>query len=339
MNILEFCSQYGVSYVERGPNVARDNIAVNCPFCRMEHNPDPSYHMGISRTGDAYGCWRDPRHRGRKMWRLVAALIGCSAGEARRIAGEDRKRQPYSQDFAGQVSELLVDRTATSRFEITEALMEEWDSAFDLTDAGMLNRRRYRDYLSDRGFEDIDGIAKRHSIRFATSGRWKQRLLFPVCSKGKIAAITGRTIREDEKLRYLSSGVDEGDNIKNCLYDEDRIEEGGDALFITEGILDAIKLSCFLPTGMNTTCLFSSNATKTQCSKLIRISRKYKRAFIVFDRKSEGIAASIERRFLRGAARALGASELLPRSVSDPGDLIVRRHSGYVMGCIEKLTS
>src|SRR5688572_2948962 len=79
MDWVEFFKANMIDYVTRGPNTKRGEVSVNCPWCAGD---DPSHHLGINLTKAAYGCLRNPEHRGKRPAGLIAALLGCSFSQA-----------------------------------------------------------------------------------------------------------------------------------------------------------------------------------------------------------------------------------------------------------------
>lgn len=336
MNVREFCSVYGIEYVEQGQNVARGHIAVNCPFCRAEHDPDPSYHMGISLSEDLYGCWRNNRHGGRTMWWLVKALIDCSVTEAKEIAGEQQRHEICHTDFLEQVEEVINGTEIKPLQEIDESTRGQWEAAKPI-DSKSLQAERYRNYLSARGFQNIGWLAKNYGVRFATHGRWKQRIIFPIVCDGRVVAITARTIREDESLRYMTTSVKEGANIKDYLYLQSEVDMGGKALFIVEGVMDVIKLKHFVPEECEVTCVFSISVSDSQAVRVTLASRNFDKVFVLFDKGAYANAVYLERTKLRGVVSALDSASFLPIGIKDPGDIVVGRHDGYMLEQVANL--
>ena len=96
MNWEAFLTDNGIEYVDYGPNVKAGNININCPWC----DDDPSHHMGISLNKDAYGCWRNMDHKGKKVERLVQAILGCSYNHAKLVTRQYSVSDPSTLDEA-----------------------------------------------------------------------------------------------------------------------------------------------------------------------------------------------------------------------------------------------
>lgn len=334
MKIIQFLEEHNIDYAEKGKNISRDNVGINCPFCRMEGNPDPSKHLGIASTGDVYGCWRNSKHSGRKMWRLVAALLHCSYKEAREIAGEVDTHIPHEPNFSKQVQRMLTPDKTNTKTPASESLLEEWDSAYDLMDKRITAGRDYRSYLRNRGFINLRTLSLAFEIRYATSGKWKNRILFPIRYNDSLVAIIGRSIYPNAQYRYIAS--DEHSGLKDFIYQQDEIAQGGKALFIAEGVLDCIKLSGMLKENMKVTCAFSNNLSRSQTARISLCARRFDKVFIVFDRGAESNALRLERTSLRGVARAITASQFLPDGIDDPADLGILKHTSFIQRVIDK---
>src|SRR5580765_4061889 len=81
MNWVEFFTTNSINYVTRGPNTKRGEASVKCPWCA----DDPSEHLGVNLTTDAWGCLRNPAHRGKSPVYLIMGLLHCSHNQAELI--------------------------------------------------------------------------------------------------------------------------------------------------------------------------------------------------------------------------------------------------------------
>src|SRR6267142_3354287 len=50
--ITDLLNEYGVEYIDSGPNVGKEWIGCKCPL----HN-DPSFHLGFNLDGNWWSCW------------------------------------------------------------------------------------------------------------------------------------------------------------------------------------------------------------------------------------------------------------------------------------------
>src|SRR5687767_1990310 len=103
---LGFLDGYGVPYITRGANVARNHVSVHCPFCGAE---DESQHMSINLQDKGWRCYRADTHQGKNPARLVAGLLGISRAEADRLVGNNVY---IPEDFLGHVSGLMKPKTS-----------------------------------------------------------------------------------------------------------------------------------------------------------------------------------------------------------------------------------
>ena len=82
---LNFLNRHGISYVDTGRNVRRNNISMPCVLC----GDDPSENLGISLVGKGWSCWRNKNHKGIHPHRLIIALLGCSFQQAAAIVASE----------------------------------------------------------------------------------------------------------------------------------------------------------------------------------------------------------------------------------------------------------
>lgn len=93
------------------------------------------------------------------------------------------------------------------------------------------------DYLVGRGVpaERLDELIARFDLRFDEQER---RVVFPVREGGRDLGYTARAINAKERKRWLSYPVEGGH--KTTIYGADRVQAGGNTLFVVEGPFDAL---------------------------------------------------------------------------------------------------
>ncbi len=323
-NWIEFLNKHNIDYVTHGPNVARDNVNIACPFCQN----DPSHHLGIHPGSGVWGCWRDDSHRGRSPVRLIMKLIRCSYSQAIDIAGyADRVELSTFDEVVKGLS-----RQTTKSANISHKPLE-LHTTFREIDYTVALARPYFNYIRERGFSKSEtyDVIERYNLKFALTGPWKHRIIIPVYDEdGKLMSWTGRALSRRAVVRYkaLSDDPEFADennlpcaraNIRNLLFNIHRLyDKYYEMLYITEGPFDAIKLDYFLDHDRKmATCIFGALPTDAQFHTLKLSADFYKESKVLLDEGAELQAIKISNRF--GLINAGFAH--LPDGVDDPGDL------------------
>lgn len=255
----------------RGPNTKRGEVSVKCPWCRDD---DPSEHLGINLTSDTWGCLRNPSHRGKSVTYLIKGLLGVSGSQAKLVEQQYGAADPETLEQVVQAFDeapKAVDKPAEAMHMPPEFR--------HITESG--SGLRFYNYIRNRGFPRPDKVSHVYTLRYCTTGRWKDRIIFPVHQRNKLVAWTGRAIGTPVNApRYLSTG----DAIKTAIFNEDEIFLGGKVLFITEGPFDAIKVDYFgHKYGGQATCVFGTSITIDQIAILKQVSKKYKKVVLLLD--------------------------------------------------------
>ena len=271
MNWVDFLTDNHIPYVTRGPNTKRGEVSVKCPWCGEN---DPSEHLGINLTTDMWGCHRNPAHRGKSVAYLIKGLLGCSQAQAKLVVTQYGVADPETLDQALQA--LTEAPEAVERPPERLVMPPE----FRLITANGSSQRFYH-YLENRGFDNPANAAHLYGLRCCTTGRWKDRIIFPVHQRGKLMAWTGRAITKSQVApRYLSTS----NAIKTSIFNEDEIYLGGRLLFITEGPIDAMKVDYYgFDHHARATCVFGTSITIEQIAILKQVSKKYKKTILLLD--------------------------------------------------------
>lgn len=175
-------TELGVDWIDRGPNVGRGHINIQCPNCS-----DPSKHLGISESGEGFHCF-----------------ICKYGGRARGYGWLLKKLAP---DRSHEQLEWLLNSYEIRYTQITAPpmppavnrhLLEQWVQ-FCQAD----HSNTCCDYLYRRGFADPKYICRQYNLRFAPTGYWSGRLLFPITDlDSKTVAWTGRALLRRLGERY-----------------------------------------------------------------------------------------------------------------------------------------
>lgn len=172
--------------------------------------------------------------------------------------------------------------------------------------------RRFWCYLERRGFDDVQALIDRYNLMCCQVDRWKDRVIIPIYSGGKLAGWTARAIQNTVSApRYLTSSPE----VKNTIFNEDELT-GGETLYITEGPFDALKVDFYGAPRIRATCLYGVNPTLAQISILRQVVKRYDRVSILFDHEAQEQAMS-----LRDYLPSKVGIASLPKGVDDPGNL------------------
>ncbi len=314
----QFLEQHGIEYVTSGPNVGRGELGIRCPFCGPA---DPSQHMSISPEGRGWLCRRNrAEHRGRSPIRLIRALIGCSAEQARQIVGEPAL--PGAGGVLAQVEALLGPAAEVVREQVTLREPPGFKKFGGLPSSAPFVR-----YMEGRGFGRtfLARASAEMGLRYCVRGAFAGRVVFLVHAEDQLVTWTGRTISPRARLRYKALSADPevaahdgvapaACSIEQCLLWRDDLARGGDLLYLVEGPTDALKL-CML--GAQATCLFTNTPSRAQVDLLRGLAPRFRRRVLLLDRGAEAQA-------MRAAADlvSLGfAMAWLPHGADDPGEL------------------
>jgi hypothetical protein len=306
MDWVAFLEANHIDFVTSGPNTRRGQISIRCPWCGPD---DPSEHLSISLTKDAFGCWRNAKHAGRKPYSLVAALLGCSFSQARLIVGQHSAADPETLEDA--ITALGGQAEAVQRDELPTSLPPEFRQ---IKPTGLTGR--FWRYLESRGFDDVGTLIAQYDLLCCQHGRWKDRIIIPIHQpNGELAGWTARAIQATTHApRYLSSSA----AIKTVVFNEHDLRHGGETLFVTEGPFDAIKVDYYGgPHGHRATCMFGVNPTTEQIAALQMLIKKFDKVRILFDEGAFDNALHL--------GDCLSGSKVriaeLPVGVKDPGGL------------------
>lgn len=198
-----------VEWADRGANCSQGNVNICCPFC----GDDPSFHLAISESKDAFYCYRNPKHGGTNLTRLLVRL---------------------GVDYA-DVPDLLnshnSDVTIAPRPRKEPTLLaKQWARFSPASESRDCLR-----YLQDRGFRTPIATCRQYDLRFAREGKWARRLLLPVRLNDEVLTWTGRALDGRLSPKYLTDPID-----RPMVYLPRSVR---DTLIIVEGPLDALKIA------------------------------------------------------------------------------------------------
>ena len=314
-----------VEHVFSGPNVAKNHVAIKCPFCG---DLDPSQHLGINLETGEWGCWRDVTHRGTKPHRLLYQLFRLSFEEVDSLLGnigikvsdfDERMRK-----LRGVGDDVVGDDARLEKIPLPKEFRKLIDSP---------PTRIFLNYIKERGFSDPAGVARFYRLYYSRAGNFRRRIIIPINYFGNLVSWTGRHIGSNE-IRYKTltmSGEDESKALmpsSGVVLEVSRIWEGGKTLIITEGPFDAIKLDWFLKEEkIRATCLFGKVISKNQSYHLSEILKGFKKVVILLD-AGEVRSSFMVKSFLQASSSCririldLGKSSILCSNARDPADLV-----------------
>lgn len=306
MDWVRFLDDNHIHYVTRGPNTKKGEVSITCPMC----TDDPSEHLGINLSNGYWGCHRNSAHRGKSAKTLIRAILGTS------YTGADSYLRQYSHSDPDDLDKVL-EALKEPKQEIAP------DRVFPICEAEFNNFRlikprgstkRFFSYIQGRDFDDPKAIIESYSLRCATTGRYKDRVIIPIRHNSELLGWTSRAICKVENApRYLASSED----VKTTVFNFDELKKGGQRLFVVEGPFDAIKVDSaghVQKVPYRATCTFGTSSTLSQIALLRVLVKKFKETFVLFDQGADEPA--------RNLAEWIGAKTAwLPIGVKDPGEL------------------
>lgn len=306
MDIIALLNSKNIEFIDRGSNVKQGNVNIACPLCK----DDPSHHLGIELSTGKWACWRDSKHRGSSIFKLLKTL-GFTGFELATLKNNNEYIQ--LDDWMSSINQL------TNPVEVPVKLVKKLEllpEFKEIRKQGVFGR--FWNYLEYRGFNNPQEIIDRWKLKACLTGYWKDRVIAPVMQNGNLMTWVGRAISDSERRYQALQGEKSVASIKQLLYNYDDIKYGGHTLFITEGVFDCINLTQHLPDSHKVTCLFSLIMTIEQQILISEISPKFKIIKILLDNTAESEAIEIkeELSYLKKVE-----VQLLPQGVKDPGEL------------------
>lgn len=272
--------EHSIPYVERGPNVKRGHINIQCPFCG---SADPSHHMGLELETGFWGCWRNKQHRGKSPVRLLARLLNLPYFRARQLAGLGESY--VDPDGFDAVAARVMGRDGVQQMEHVRREFLQFPREFRAVGDSTAGRRVF-DYLVSRRFSvtGAEDAVELYQLKAASSGDWRDRLILPYFMDGELVAWTGRAIGP-ATIRYKDLSLDDClVPIKETLFNHDCMLAGGLALVVVEGPIDALKLDLFgRDHGVRSVALSTNGCSPEQLYLLEAGSYNFDRVVVMMD--------------------------------------------------------
>ena len=157
------------------------------------------------------------------------------------------------------------------------------------------------DYLVGRGVpaQRLDELVSQFDLRFDEQER---RVVFPVREGGRDLGYTARAIDARERKRWLSYPVEGGH--KTTIYEANRVQAGGNTLFVVEGPFDALMVTAAIQPGNDSvaTAFFGSLPTDMQLVLVVAAVPFYRMVYMMLDANVWGRC----RRLAREVAKLAG---------------------------------
>lgn len=290
--ILDFLRSNGIEYVDRGPDVAKDNVNIKCPFCGDE---DTGEHMGINLETGYYGCWRNTNHRGRDVAFLLKVITGISLISVRRQIGSltvlSSDDITYMYDVLNNTERNQVEESrpigGVEHLKLLKSFKPLWKYNYSC--------KPYYKYLENRGFNNISELTYVYRLHYCMYGDWNYRIIFPIYYKRKLVTWVGRSIHKDETMHYRDLSVPESvRHAKFCISEYDYVSTGGRNLYIVEGLMDSTKMNWYLRNSDKATCLFTNSMTTEQRDILWKIGKKFDTVIVLLDNDATGNALTVQ---------------------------------------------
>jgi hypothetical protein len=288
LNWRNVLTQNRIEFVERGPNVKRGELNIQCPFCG---SADPSHHMGLSQETGWWACWRNRDHRGKSPVRLLQRLLGCTYERARELCGFDAEYvdpdefQSAIARFMGRVKEEPVKAAALLTMPKEFAPIEELP---------MMVRDRMLDYLHARRFtlrdRDPERLCEDYSLHGAYKGDYAHRIILPYYQGQQLVAWTGRAITSTAQVRYKDIPVvDAAVQVRHTFYNYNALlDPQTRVLVVCEGPFDALKLDFYLREhGVRAVAISTNSLSHVQESVLREHAPRFSRVCLMLDQATE----------------------------------------------------
>lgn len=320
----------GIEYVEGGKSTAKNNIYIKCILCG---NADEGHHLGISvHRSDFKGwaCWKNERHRGKSPIKLLMLLLNINYHQAAELIGVDHTTLYEDESMGTKLRGMLEGKIEQT--PIYKTL--EFPPEFFKLNSSRKNSKMFRAYLSERGFgtdKEIIDIARTYCLRYALSGVYRYRIIFPVYTELGLTTWTGRSVVPDKEPRYLSLSNDPEnytkqdnclalDNIKNCLFNERLLsKDSRSVLLVGEGPFDALKLDWVgLKWDTRATCIFGKTPSPIQIDKLAKLGKRFEQRYMILDPD-----ANMDRLRMSETMQSIGFKLLRLPTEKDPGAMSI----------------
>jgi DNA primase len=245
LDIESFFSEHDIETSNRGKNVGKDWIGIDCPFCGGS-----GFHGGVNRDHKGFSCWQcgetaDPI-------KLVRELLDMQTHEAIRALEPFASNRPVKKEVkqhkaTGKVNRIIV-------------------PGYTLTDVG-------KNYLINRNFNPDMVVRDFYVQETGPAGDYKYRIMIPVIMNKQIVTFQGRDYTGKQEQRYKALPNERSIvPIKESVYNIDTVD---DKVLILEGPTDVWRM------GAGSICLCGVKYSQAQINALM--NRGIKKAVVMFD--------------------------------------------------------
>ena len=311
--------------VDAGVEISRHgqsggNVGVNCPFCRVEGDPDPSFHLGINEQSGAWNCWRNPNHKGRNPHRFFAAVLGKSIADVEALIG------PQNSKVKSEFDDVF--KPGVNPFEEPE------EKTLDkLTPAAVKLLKTFEPLSSPLAADHLAYVTRRMGLtgtlqtlmhydllRAGVAERWAGRLIMPVHINGELVSWVGRAIYPDVTPKYMALSADvnaeiAGKSLKTSVYTISQSKDGVKTLVLVEGMFDAFRMTDLISRETRMAVTFGTGVTPRQTAFIQ--SGRYERVVVMYDSDAIDKAMSVAKDV---GGEVIDFKKHFP-DVNDPGDL------------------
>lgn len=292
IDIVSYLRYKGIRYKERGKNVSKDWISVQCLWC-----DDHSNHLGIHTTKGTINCFRCPVTG--TIFRLVMKLERCNYETAIKVLSDfNRFRSSDTLPLPDKRS-LKFERLGASHYDKNVL------SQFNFDD-NMLTI--HKEFLENRYFDPIYLIEKYKILFCGPLGDYRLRVIVPVYDRGKCISFTARDATGRASTPYLNCPNEKSIlDIRDTVYNLDNSTSPD--VIVVEGVTDVWRL------GDNTVATFGIKYTPMQVLTLTQ----YRRCFILYD--AEQKAQEQAHNLAKDLSTLVGEVVRLELTDGDPAEL------------------
>jgi len=289
--ILNILDKYDIEYRLRGKNVAKNHIALCCPWCV----DDNGFHLGIDYTNNQYACWKSSTHSGKNIVWLLMKVLHLSKDEV--IDLLDLNSNADELDFLQTIEKLFQEEKKEETIIKRVSSLEMPEEFREIQNSG--STKVFYDYLESRGFNFVEVLIKVVGLKCCLINEQAMRIIFPIYYQNKLVSWQGRSIYKNAKLRYLDLSPEKSiRSIKDCLFFYDYLKDikkyqekekiyQDSYLFITEGVFDALKIIWYGGSNIYSTCLFTLSISDEQVRLINSIKNNFKKIFLILDKGVE----------------------------------------------------
>jgi DNA primase len=259
-DILAYLESLGLKVELRS---ARRYAYIQCPQCDAGKP-----HLWIN-IGDkqkqygSWGCWKNEMHKG-GLKALISHLENVDWNMATQRLMKFSTKIPYDIDKElAKISNTTIETKKDDEIKFSEIELPKKLSS-------VVDQKNAMKFLKSRGFGEQEihdwDLQYCHSSKYKNI-LYKHRIIIPVYQQNKLVAFQGRDITGRQRIKYLSSPLENGAAINNGIYNIDRVDPA--LVIVTEGILDTWAVG-----KNNGVCLFGKKIYPQQLKTLYNFNLK-----------------------------------------------------------------